>query len=189
MRDRNPKPEAAGTLLDATDCVLVVIDMQGKLLNIIHEKDLVLENVEKLVSFARITGMPVVVTEQEKLGPSVPGLSAGVEGFSPILKLEFDAGKRPEFLEALRATGRKTAVVCGIESHICVTQTVLHLLPDYTVHVISDACGSRAPANKAVAMERMRQAGAVISSTEMFMYEALVVAGTDEFRETLKLVK
>lgn len=186
---REPEIKAAGALVDCGDCVLVVIDLQGKLLNIIHEKDLVLDNVMKLVSFARITGMPVVVTEQEKLGPSVPELAAGVDGFSPILKLEFDAAKRPDFSRALAATGRKTAVVCGIESHICVTQTVLHLLSEYTVHLISDACGSRAPWNKKVALDRMRDAGAVISSTEMFMYEALVVAGTDEFRETLRLVK
>ncbi len=179
----------AGKLLDLNTCVLVVIDMQGKLLNIIDDKDLVLQNAIKLASFARIVGMPVVVTEQEKLGPSVPELAAEIVDFSPILKLEFDAGRRPEFMEALRSHGRNTVVICGIESHICVTQTVLHLLPEFVVHVIADACGSRAPENKRVALQRMREAGAVISSTEMFMYEALVVAGTDEFRETLKLVK
>ncbi len=181
--------DAAGKLINPDDCVLVVIDIQGKLLNVINDKDDVLDNAIKLAKFAGIVGMPVVVTEQEKLGPTVPDLSDEIAGFSPIMKLEFDAAKRPEFLEALSRLGKKTVVICGIESHICVTQTVLHLLPDYSVHVISDACGSRALENKNVALGRMRDAGAVISSTEMVIYEILEVAGTDEFKQSLQLIK
>jgi nicotinamidase-related amidase len=176
-------------LIDMDDCVLVVIDMQGKLLDIMHSKESTLENTVKLLRFAEIVGMPVLITEQENLGPSVKEVSSAVKDFGPITKIEFDACKRAEFAGALAELGRKTVIISGIESHICVTQTVLDLLPDHNVHVISDAVASRAPENKEVAIQRMRQAGAVISSTEMVMYEALVRAGTDEFRQVLKLVK
>ncbi len=185
----NAQKNAAAKLIDPNDCVLVVIDVQEKLLNVMTDKEWVLDNAIILAKFATTVGMPVVATEQEKLGPTVLELSDEIAGFSPIMKLDFDAGKRPEFLEALEKTGKKTVLICGIESHICVTQTVLHLLPDYNVHVISDACGARAPANKVVAMDRMREAGAVISSTEMVIYEVLEVAGTPEFKQCLQLIK
>ncbi len=176
-------------LIEVEDCTLVVIDMQGKLLDLMHGKESVLRNTVKLLKFAEIVGMPVLVTEQENLGPSVEEVSSAVKDFSPITKIEFDACRRAEFARALESLSRKTVIVTGIESHICVTQTVLDLMPEYTVHVISDAVASRAPENKQVAIERMRDAGAVISTTEMLMYEALVRAGTDEFRQVLKLVK
>lgn len=176
-------------MLVLEDCVLVVIDLQGKLLSLMHGKETVLENSVKLLRFADIVGMPVLVTEQENLGPTVEEAVSATPGFEPITKIEFDACRREQFAKALADTGRSTVIVAGIESHICVTQTVLHMLPAYHVHVISDAVASRLPGNKEVALQRMRHAGAVISSTEMVMYEALVRAGTDEFRQVLKLVK
>jgi nicotinamidase-related amidase len=176
-------------LLDRKDCVLALIDIQEKLLAVMHDKEAMLENAVKLAKFARIAGVPVLVTEQEKLGPTMSELAAEIVDLSPITKLEFDACRRPEFAQALSSLGRRTVIVAGIESHICITQTVLHLLSDFRVHLVSDAVSSRTPENKRVALDRMRAAGAVISSTEMFMYELLREAGNDEFRETLKLVK
>ena len=91
----NAQTNAAAKLIDPNDCVLVVIDIQGKLLNVMTDKERVLDNAIKLAKFAAIVGMPVVATEQEKLGPTVPELSDEIAGFSPITKLDFDAGKRP----------------------------------------------------------------------------------------------
>lgn len=181
---------APGTgLIDLQDSALVIIDMQDKLLAVMGERETCLENNVKLAKFARIVDMPVVATEQEKLGPTSQVISAEVDGWDPVMKIDFDATREPEFSDRVSGLGRKNLVVTGIESHICVTQTVLSLLPRYTVHVVSDAVDSRAPGNKAVALDRMRGAGAVVSSTEMVMYELLVRAGTPAFKEVLKLVK
>jgi isochorismate hydrolase len=181
--------EAGGSLLDPEDCLLVIIDMQDKLLAVMSDRDKTLENNVKLARFAGIVGMPVLVSEQEKLGPTSQVLSEAIPGFSPVFKLDFDACRVGGFRDAVDASGKGTMVVTGIESHICVTQTVLSLLPKHPVHVVADAVASRDPANREVALDRMRQAGAVVTSTEMFMYEALRRAGTPEFKEVLKLVK
>ncbi|MHB8896246.1 MAG: isochorismatase family protein [Candidatus Geothermincolia bacterium] len=176
-------------LVERGDCVLVVIDVQEKLLAVMSDKDAVLENATKLVRFANITGLPVLVTEQEKLGPTVPSLADEIKDFEPIMKLDFDAYQVPQFVKKLVDLDRETVILVGIESHICVTQTALSLLPLFDVHVIADAVSSRTPENKQVALERMRVNGATVSSTEMFMYEVLKKAGTEEFKATLKLIK
>lgn len=176
-------------LLAPDDCVLLVVDVQERLLPAMSNREETLDNIVRLVRFAKIVRMPILVTEQEKLGPTVGEVGDEIEDLAPISKIEFDACKRGEFAERLRELGRGTAIIAGIESHICITQTVLHLLPSYRVQVISDAVSSRTKKNMAVALERMRQSGAVISSTEMVIYELLEKAGTPEFKEALKLVK
>jgi nicotinamidase-related amidase len=176
-------------LLRREDCVLVVIDIQERLLPVIWEKERVADNALKLAKFAAISNLPVLVTEQAKLGATIAPVSQEIAGFSPIEKITFDSFGCAEFQRAVAQTGRKTLLLAGIEAHICVTQTAITGLADHQVQVISDACSSRAPQNWAVAMDRLRQAGAVISSTEMVIYELLGQAGTDEFKATLPLVK
>lgn len=181
---------ASGELADRTGCVIVIIDIQEKLLPVMSEKEAVLENSVKIASFAKVVGVPVLVTEQEKLGPTMAELSGEIDEFAPILKLDFDACAVPAFTGSLERLGRGTVIITGIECHVCVMQTALSLLArDYRVHVVSDAVSSRTKANRKVALRRMREAGAVISSTEMVIFELLKRAGTDEFKETLKLVK
>ena len=109
--------------------------------------------------------------------------------FAAIEKVHFNCFMNPQFSEKVNSLGRNTIVIAGAESHICIAQTALAALANRRVHVISDAVSSRSPANKAVSLARMRDAGAVISSTEMFIYEILVQGGTDEFRSVLPLVK
>lgn len=176
-------------LVERGDCVLVIIDIQEKLLAVMDERDIILENALKLVRFSNIVGMPVLVTEQEKLGPTVQALSDEIKDFEPVMKLDFDAYAVPQFVKRLVDLDRETVIITGIESHICVTQTALSLLPFFDVHIIADAVGSRTPQNKQIALDRMRFNGATVSSTEMFMYEILKKAGTEEFRQVLKLVK
>lgn len=181
--------DSAIKLLNRDDTALIIIDIQEKLLPVIHKNEVILNNIVKLLRFAKIINLPVMVTEQEKLGATVKEIRDELADFNPVAKIEFDACKRGAFVERLKQLQRHNIVVTGIESHICITQTVIHLLPNYTVHVVSDAVSSRSPDDWKISLKRMKQAGAVISSTEMVMYELLEKAGTEEFKAVLKLVK
>ncbi len=176
-------------LLKREDCVLVVIDAQQKLLPVIWENQRVVDNTARLVKFAAIIGLPVVVTEQEKLGPTVAEVAEGVEGLRAISKITFDCFGCPPFVQRLAELGRRTLLLCGVEAHICVAQSALSALAQYRVHAVSDAMSSRTEHNWRTALARLQQAGVIITSTEMLIYELLGRAGTDEFRATLPLVK
>lgn len=178
-----------GGLLVRDDAVLVIIDVQERLFPAIANKEALLSNALKLVRFAKLLRLPVIASEQIKLGPTVAEIRSELPNLEVISKAEFDALKCAGFARRLDEIGRGALIVVGIEAHICVAQTVLHALPERQVHVIGDAIGSRSVDNWRVGVERMRQAGAVISSTEMVMYELLERAGTDEFRAALGLVK
>lgn len=180
--------EAQG-LITRDNCVLVIIDVQEKLIPVISNKERVVENIVRLASFARIIGMPVILTEQTRLGPTLLEAKKELSHVQPINKIHFNCFFCKEFSDEIEKTGRKTLIVAGVEAHICVAQTALYALPDFNVHIISDAVSSRTPENRHVALERMRGAGAIISSTEMFIYELLRGAGTDEFKAVLQLVK
>ena len=160
-----------------------------RLLPVIAEKEKIVENVLKLVKFACIIELPILLTEQEKLGKTTPEIRAELNDIEPITKLEFDCFKFRAFAEQIRHLNRNTLIIAGIEAHICVAQTALHALADHSVHVVSDAISSRSPHNRQVALDRMGKAGVTITSTEMVIYELLGVAGTDQFRKVLKLVK
>jgi nicotinamidase-related amidase len=176
-------------LINRQDSVLVVVDVQEKLMPVIAGRDEVADNVVRLLKSSEILGLPVILTEQKKLGATLPELLEARSGLQPIRKLAFDCFGCEEFVEGVRKVGRNTLIFCGVETHICVAQTALHAAPDYTVHVVSDATSSRKVENWKVALERMRQAGVVVTSTEMVIYELLKRAGTDEFRAVLPLVK
>jgi len=169
--------------------ILVVIDVQEKLMPVIAEKEKVVDNVVRLLKFAQIIGLPLILTEQEKLGNTLPEILEAAQDLSPIRKLDFNCFGCQEFVEEVRRIGRNTLILCGVESHICVAQTALGAVPNNTVHVVSDATSSRTQDNWRVALKRMRQAGVVITTTEMVIYELLRRAGTDEFRAVLPLVK
>jgi nicotinamidase-related amidase len=176
-------------LLRGDDALLVVIDMQERLLPVIAGKETVIENVLKLVKFASIIGLPIIVTEQQNLGETTPEIRAELKGIKPITKLEFDCFRSHAFADQIRRLNRSTLIIAGIEAHICVAQTALHALANRAVHVVSDAISSRSPHNWKVALDRMGKDGVTITSTEMVIYELLEKAGTDQFREALKLVK
>jgi isochorismate hydrolase len=183
------KRSPAADLISRHDAVLLVVDVQERLMPVIAEATKVVDNIVRLLRFARIVGLPVVVTEQQKLGPTVPEIRAEVPGLSPILKTTFDCAGCPEYVTRFAEIGRNTLIVVGVEAHICVAQTVLGALREHAVHLVSDATSSRSPHNRSVAIERMRSAGATITSTEMLIYEIMREAGTDEFRAVLPLVK
>ena len=176
-------------LLAKEDSLLVIIDMQERLVPAMAEKEGLVENVLRLVKVSRILGIPVILTEQQKLGDTLPEIRDEIENASPISKLEFNCFGSEDFTENVRQLKRKTLIIAGIEAHICVAQTALHACSEYDVHVVSDALSSRSPHNCSVAVNRMAQSGITITSTEMVIYELLGKAGTDTFREVLKLVK
>lgn len=177
------------TVAKREECVLAVVDVQERLLPHIHQGDRVVAQIVKLVKFAKIVGLPILWAEQEKLGPTAGPIRAELAGLEPFGKAAFGCLGCGGFRERLASLGRSTLVLCGIEAHVCVAQTALQALPGYDVQVVADAVGSRAPENRQLALERLRQAGAVITSTEMLFYEVLGQAGTDEFRAVLPLVK
>ena len=173
-------------LLKREDCVLVVIDAQEKLLPVIHEQEQVVANLAKLVRFAGIAGLPVVLTEQMKLGATAPAVG---EAGPAITKISFDCFGCDGFAQRIKLLNRKTLVLTGVEAHICVFQTALSALEDFRVQVVGDAVSSRTARNRDLALARLRHAGCVVTSTEMFIYEILRQAGTEEFKATLPLVK
>ena len=171
---------------------LVVVDIQERLVPAIFEKDRVVQNALRLVQGAAILQVPIFATEQYRkgLGLTVPEVAAAIPGFAPMEKLAFSACGASGFVAALESKQISDAVLCGIEAHVCVTQTCLDLLDNgFRVFVAADAVSSRTPENYRFGLERMSAAGAVIVSTEMVLFELLGQAGTAEFKQVLPLVK
>ncbi len=181
-------PDSPG-LIRPQDSVLVVIDIQERLAPVIADKEAVIDNVIKLVKFARIIDLPIVVTEQDKLGPTLPQIGRVLGAYQAITKITFDCLGEPAFVAELERLGRPNLILTGIEAHICVAQTALTAAGEYNVHVAADAVGSRAAFNRDIALRRLEAAGPTLTTTEMVIYELLGRAGTDEFRQALKLVK
>jgi nicotinamidase-related amidase len=183
----------AARRLRREDTALFVVDVQDKLMPFLFERERVVRNAVLLIEAAKVWGLPIVVTEQypKGLGATLPEIQQALGAFyQPIEKLTFSGCGVPSAREAVQATDRKQWLIIGIESHVCVVQTVLDLLEmGLEVHVAADAVSSRAESNYRVGIERMRDAGAVITSAEMAIYEMLREAGTEEFRAILKLVR
>ncbi|HME41919.1 MAG TPA: isochorismatase family protein [Syntrophorhabdales bacterium] len=177
------------TLLEREESLLVIIDVQERLLPAMAHREAVAENVRRLIAFSDIIGLPVIVTEQEKLGPTVPDLSHLKQPVKPISKVAFNCFLCDEFADAIRRSGKKTLILTGLEAHICVVQTALYAVPGFKVHTVRDAISSRTVDNWNTAVERMRVNGVTITSTEMVIYELLKQAGTAEFKAALALVK
>lgn len=176
-------------LIKREDSVLVVIDVQERLIPGISNHNKMIDNIVKLIRFAEIIGMPVVMTEQEKLGATVKEIKMELTDLVPITKIEFSLWKCSKFVKKLDQLSRNNIILVGIETHICIAQTALELLPNFNVHVISDATSSRSVENKDIALQRLNQSGVVVSSTEMVIYELMGRAGTEEFKKVLRLIK
>ncbi len=172
---------------------LVVIDLQEKLLPHIVGADGVLANVHKLLALAKLIDLPVVLTTQyaKGLGSTEPAI-AQAAGVEPIDKVAFGCFADEGFCRTLdeRVAPDATLLLAGVETHICVLQTALGALrAGRTVHVLADAAGSRTTANHDLGLARLRQAGCVISSTEMAIYELLGDSRRPEFRRMLSYLR
>jgi nicotinamidase-related amidase len=180
-------------LLDRLTSALVVVDMQEPFLNAIHGRDALTANVALLVRAARTLGVPVLATVQyvQRMGGVVPAIAEALpDGYFPLDKLTFSCAEDPAFVKALKDIGRKQIVVCGVETHICVSQTAHDLLEaGCQVHVAADAVSSRTLEKHKLGMERIRDAGIKPCAAEAAVYEWLRAAGTPEFKAILALVR
>ena len=175
--------------LDRARAALVVVDVQEAFRKALDDFEEVAAATETLVRGAEALGVPVVVTEQypKGLGRTVDRIANALpEGNEPLEKVRFSAAEADGFDLA----GRDQALVCGIETHVCVNQTVLDLLRGGVgVQVATDAVGSRTPLNKALGLERMKDAGAAMTSVETALFELLGGSDAAEFKEVQALVK
>ena len=186
--------EIARRPLDPERCALIVIDIQEKLLPPIFEKERLVRNAQLLIRLAGILKMPTLMSTQysKGLGNTIPDIASMLPDVEPLEKMAFSCFGSDVFCSALKRVpgNRNTVLLCGMESHICVAQTALAALREgYLVHVSADAVSSPTELNWKIGLDRMRAAGAVISSTEMMIYEALRSSGTSEFKDMLKYLK
>jgi nicotinamidase-related amidase len=174
--------------LDAERAALVVVDVQEAFRKALPRFDEVATAVAATVRGAEATGIPIVVTEQypQGLGHTVKEVAEYLpDGVRPIEKLCFSAAEA----EGFDLGGREQAIVCGIETHVCVNQTVLGLREaGLEVHVVSDAVGSRTDRNREIGLARGERAGAALTSVETALFELVGRAGTDEFKRVQRLV-
>ncbi|MGA9968486.1 MAG: hydrolase [Terriglobales bacterium] len=186
--------EIARTPLEADRCTLFVVDIQEKLLPPIFQKEQLIRNCQLLIRLAGILKLPALMTTQyaKGLGATVPEIASLLPETQAIDKQMFSCFGSDVFCSLLKRLpgNRNTVLLCGMESHICVAQTALAALREgYIVHVASDAVSSRTEWNWKIGLERMRAAGAVISSTEMIIYEVLRSSGAPAFKELLPYLK
>jgi nicotinamidase-related amidase len=179
-------------MLNRDSAVLVVIDFQEKLLPKIPVADALIPSAVRLIRFARELGLPILWTEQypKGLGPTVDAIAGRLAGNTAMAKTSFGCFGDPGFRHALSDTGRTQLLVTGIETHVCVMQTVLAALDHRCeVFVPRDAVASRAKADYNAGLARMERAGAQLVTSEMAMFEILREAGTPEFKRVLPLIK
>lgn len=186
--------EVARRPLEAEQCALVVIDIQEKLLPPIFQKELLVRNAQLLIRAAGILKIPTLVSTQyaKGLGSTVSDVASLLPATESVDKTLFSCFGSDVFCGLLRRLPgkRDTLLLCGMESHICVTQTALSALREgYLVHIASDAVSSRSEWNWKIGLDRMRSAGAVISSTEMMIYELMRSSSSAAFKELLPHLK
>jgi nicotinamidase-related amidase len=174
--------------LDPGRAALVVVDIQEAFRKALPEFDRVAAASGTLIDGAKVVGIPIVVTEQypKGLGHTVPEVAERLpEGLEPIEKMVFSAAEA----EGFDLRGRDQALVCGIETHVCVNQSVLDMLDEgVEVHVARDAVGSRSAENWELGLHKVEQAGAVLTSVETALFELVRQSGTDQFKQVQKLI-
>lgn len=179
-------------MLKAEQAVLVIVDVQGRLASLMHNKDDFFKNVRRMIDGAKVLNIPILWNEQlpDKLGKTVPEVADGLQGMAPLEKSSFSCCGNPAFLSRLKESGRRQILLVGMETHVCVYQTVLDLIPaGYEVHLVVDAVSSRSPENRQIGIEAMRDLGARITSVEMSLFEIQGVAEGEKFKQIIQIVK
>lgn len=180
-------------LIDPRHALLLLVDLQEKLMPAMHEPRPVIANALILLTTASRLGMPTVVTEQypQGLGHTVPEIGERLQSREAVYaKMTFSAAADPSTMARLRQSRRTQVILAGVEAHVCVMQTAIGLVQGgYHPFVVADATTSRKPQSAQLALERLRQNGVSIVTTEMVMFELLGRAGTDEFRELSRLIR
>jgi len=183
-------------VLNREDAVLVVVDVQERLVPAIHKElyERSLKNFKIVIEAAGTLGLPIVLTEQypKGLGRTVPDVVQALEGnsYERIEKVTFSCGRDEGFLAAIAKTARRQIVLIGMETHVCVYQTSVDLIDaGYEVFVLDDAVSSRFLHNYQSGIAALRDAGAVVVSTETAVFQWMKVAGTPEFKKISSLLR
>jgi len=180
-------------MLDRNDTLLVVIDVQERMMPAISGGDEVTAQISRLAAGCRQLEVPILVTEQytRGLGPTVePVQQALGEWYNPLEKIAFSACKEVSFMNRLETAGRQEIILCGVETHICVYQTAMDLRElGYSVHMVVDAVGSRSPHNTKLALKKVSRHGIEHTSVEMFLFELMERADIREFKAVQSIVK
>jgi nicotinamidase-related amidase len=180
------------SLPDKDDAALLIIDIQERLATVMKQREPVVKNSIHLVELAKMLHIPIVVTEQypKGIGHTVEEIKHVLPVYQPIEKLTFSCCDEPSFLQTIKGLNKKTLILTGMETHICILQTCIGLLQNgFNVHIVKDAICSRTKENWKTACEYMRDAGAVITCTEAVLFQLLKTAGTEEFRTISKRIK
>ncbi|OGU69932.1 MAG: hypothetical protein A2499_18690 [Stygiobacter sp. RIFOXYC12_FULL_38_8] len=178
-------------ILKKEKTVLLVIDIQERILPVIHDAETVVTNTLKLVNGFRIMNVPIYYTEQypKGLGGTETRIKEALSDSKLYEKLSFSCFGAGNLFDELKQKGIEQIVVCGVESHVCVQQTVLDLLANgFQVDLAADAVSSRRKFDYEIALNRMRSNGAEVTVTESILFELLNICGTDEFKAVSKLV-
>jgi len=180
-------------LMRRDQTVILLIDVQEKLAAAMEARETVVANVRKVAAAAARLEVPLLVTEQypKGLGRTVPEVAEALgPAYAPLEKVHFACTAAPGFMERLRRLGRSQVLLCGMEAHVCVLQTGLHLLDlGLGVFVAADAVCSRRREDYQAALNLLQHAGAVVTTTEAVIFQLLERAGTPEFKDLLEILR
>ena len=179
-------------MLAINDTQLVILDIQGKLSEIVYQSEQVLKGSSQLIQGSRLLNLPIVWVEQtpEKLGATHSSLVPHLEGLSPLSKATFSAYRTEAIAKAIEDNARKQVLLIGVETHICIYQTTADLVKaGYEVFVVADAVSSRTMENKNIGLKMVKQAGGKISCVEGALFSLLGGSTHEKFREIAKLIK
>lgn len=172
------------------DAVLIIIDVQGNLAQLIDQRDIVIENIKKIINGFQVFEIPILLAEQVNLGPTIPEISDMLPGVRAIIKETFSCCGSKEFMDALTALKKKQVLLAGIETHVCVYNTAMDLVNlGYEVQIAADAVSSRTASNREIALHKLNNFGVIWTSTEMVLFELLKTAADPRLREIIKIVK
>jgi nicotinamidase-related amidase len=180
------------SILERRQTALLVIDIQERVHAVMRYREEVENNAQKLIRGCQLLQVPIFLTEQypKGLGHTISSVRYALQAALPIQKMAFSCCGSDELMQALREKGIRQVVLAGIETHVCVLQTALDLLADnFQVHVARDAVSSRRELDHQTALQRLAQAGAIITTVEMALFELMVRADSAEFKEVSKLIK
>ncbi len=177
--------------LTPQNAALVVIDVQEKLVNIMPRCDETLASIQKLIGAARVLELPTIVTAQyiKGLGPVCAEIVEATPSITALEKMTFSCCGSQEFVRTVKDLRRQRIILCGIEAHVCVQQTAIDLMKDFFVYVAADAICSRHEIDYTIAIDRLRDCGAVITTVESAVFELLRESGTEQFKQILPLFK
>ena len=179
-------------MLDINSCCLVVVDVQGKLAQLMHDKQRLFSNVQILIKSAKLLDIPILWCQQspQALGATLPQIAKLLDGNEPIDKASFSCCGVEQFNCKLDGLNKNQILVCGIEAHVCIYQTAVELkAKGLDVTVVADAVSSRTLENKQIAIERLRAEGVKIAGVEMVLFELLKTAEHPQFKQVAKLIK